>query len=301
MAGLTLLSKLWRVQRVLERYGTALGLGSIPIVGNLLRKLVFLARGKFFAPQRPPDFIQMRGFSIRWPPEDKSAYFVEALYDDFEPETTRLFEKLVQPGMTVVDVGAHIGYYTLLSARLVGNSGSVCAFEPCPATHHLLLENIDRNGFNNVRCMPLAVSDRDGEVHLFVSAVNTGAHSIYGGAAGTSNSVTVQCTTLDSFFSEEGWPPVDLVKVDVEGAEKAVFDGMRELSQRNPGLRVIWEFNPRCQRVAGIKGEDLFASLQELGFSRFRIVDRRLDPIGIPEHIAKLMLGGVVNVLAERS
>ena len=76
----------------------------------------------------------------------------------YEPETTRLFKETVKPGMVVVDIGAHVGYYTLLAAKQVGPDGKVYAFEPEPGNHALLLKNIGMNGYDNVVATPTTVA-----------------------------------------------------------------------------------------------------------------------------------------------
>jgi len=94
------------------------------------------------------------------------------VYSDFttgtyEPVITNLFERLIEPGMVVADVGAHIGYFTLLATRQVDSTRKVYTFEPAPSNYDLLLKNIALNGYENIVPVPKAVSNSDGTAHFF--------------------------------------------------------------------------------------------------------------------------------------
>ena len=171
--------------------------------------------------------------------------------DKYEEETTRLFERLVKPGMVVVDVGSHVGYYALMAARQVGPAGRVYAFEPEPSNHELLLKNIELNGYTNVAATRKAVSSKVGEATLFLTALDNGRNSTYHHGLPEKGSVAVETTTVDAFLAAEGWPTVDLVKVDVEGAEMDVLAGMCQLLDKSRDLKLIIEFSPSLLRGAG--------------------------------------------------
>jgi hypothetical protein len=92
-------------------------------------------------------------------------------------------------------------------------------------------------------------------------------------------SVSVKVTTLDEFFEQQGWPLIHLMKVDVEGGEYAVLNGMEELCQRNRCLRVIVEFSPPNLSTAGVAPEHLLQRLRNLGFSRLSIISSEFEPV----------------------
>ena len=169
----------------------------------------------------------------------------------YEPATTRLIQNLVKPGMVFVDVGAHLGYYSLLAARQVGQDGRVYAFEPEPVNYSLLIKNIELNGYRNIIADPRALSNTTGSSNLFVSALDSGRHSIYHHGLPETGSVAVDTITLDAFLETQGWPRVDLVKMDVEGSERDVLEGMSQLLERSKGVKLIMEFNPALLRNAG--------------------------------------------------
>jgi FkbM family methyltransferase len=161
------------------------------------------------------------------------------LYGTFEISETRLVQAFLRPGMTFLDVGAHIGYYTLIGARLVGESGRVFSFEPGAETRALLAANVSRNAFHNVQIHAEALSDTTGAVGFYPSteAENYGISSIVAPSDGRPAPVTVASVSLDDFATRAGGR-IDLIKMDVEGAELLVIrGGARVLS--GPGAPTI--------------------------------------------------------------
>jgi FkbM family methyltransferase len=194
----------------------------------------------------------------------------------YEPAETALFEREVRPGMTVLDVGANIGYFTLLSARLVGPEGRVFAFEPDPDNFRLLNRNITDNGYRNVTAVNAAVTDRDGTLRLHRSAVNSGDHRAYDSADGRP-AVEVRAVRLDSLDLGGG---ADFVKMDIQGSEWAALRGMERLlsAERSPRLRLLMEFWPIGLTRFGVEPAAVLRLLSDAGL---RILE--LDPdTGVP-------------------
>jgi len=188
---------------------------------------------------------------------------------EYEPITTELIQTLLEEGMTFVDVGAHVGLFTLPAATCVGKKGAVIAFEPHPDNYAMLLQNIEANGLNDViDANQAAVSDVIDAVHLHMSTFNTGDHQLF--HQGCRNTIEVQCTTLDAYFS--AGEKVDVIKMDVQGAEAAAFRGMRRVLQDNQAVKVIWELSPSQLKEAGSSASEVLQWLEELGFA-FTIVD----------------------------
>src|SRR5258708_4586206 len=117
----------------------------------------------------------------------------------YEPMETRLFKKEIKPGQTVLDIGANIGYYTLIAAKLVGPSGKVYAFEPDPTNFKILKKNVERNGHSNVVLVNQAVADKNKKVRLYLNPANKGDHRIYDSKDGRS-SIAVRTIRLDDLF-----------------------------------------------------------------------------------------------------
>ena len=199
----------------------------------------------------------------------------DMVVDRYEQATTELFRQTIKADMVVVDVGANVGYFSLLSAELVGSGGKVYAFEPEPNNYELLTKNIELNSYSNVQPMQMAVSDECGFTQLFLSSLDSGSHSIYNaGARGVRGTHLVSTTTLDAFLTGEAWPNVDLVKIDVEGAELKVLAGMERLTERPHAFDLIIEFCPILIHAAGEKPSDLLDKLASMNF-HVRFVDEK--------------------------
>jgi FkbM family methyltransferase len=195
-----------------------------------------------------------------------------------EPVITRLFQQEIRPGQTVLDVGANIGYFTLLLARQVGPSGRVYAFEPDPTNHGILLRNVELNGYRNVTAVRRAVWDSTGPLRLFLSDENRGDHRVYDSDDGRP-SVTIDAVRLDDFF--EVPPRVDAIKMDIQGAERHALSGMRRLLESNRKLLLVTEFWPAALHRAGSVPSEYFDALVALGFTPSLVEEReeRLVPI----------------------
>lgn len=191
----------------------------------------------------------------------------------YEPATTRLFQKTLTPGMVAVDIGAHVGYYTLLSAQLVGPTGKIYAFEPELGNHIILQKNIELNEYKNIIASRLAVTDRTGTATIYLTSLDSGRHSLFQHSIPKRGSAPIETTTLDFFLEARGWPHIDLIKVDVEGAEVAVLDGMSQLLIRSPKLKLIIEFNPSLLKGAGVIPTRFLDKVWSLGFLIYSVND----------------------------
>jgi FkbM family methyltransferase len=184
---------------------------------------------------------------------------------EWEPGETALLGAFLKPGMTVVDVGAHVGYYSVLAGRLVGPRGLVLAFEPDPRNFELLLANVWRNGLTNVVCFPWALSDRAGFAPLYRSVDNSGDHRLHAVAGEEREIVPVRTTLLDAL--EAIRPPVDLIKVDTQGGEEAVLCGAERLLAGSPDVLVTAEYTPAQLRAAGSDPCGILDYYRSLGFA----------------------------------
>jgi FkbM family methyltransferase len=182
----------------------------------------------------------------------------------WEPGLTALFGERLRPGMTVVDGGAHVGYFTCQAARLVGPRGLVLAFEPASRNVDLLRANVWRNGFGNVACFPWALGAEPGFAPLWLSPTNTGDHRLHGGD-GSRPAETVRVAALDDVLAIR--PPVDVVKLDVQGGEEAALRGMTRLLAASPDVLVVVELSPADARAAGSDPRALLAWYRSLGFA----------------------------------
>lgn len=182
----------------------------------------------------------------------------------WEPCVTSYMLGTIRAGQNVVDVGAHIGYFTIIMSLLVGDGGRVFAFEPEPRNVDLLRTNLALNGVRNVTVESRAVSDRVGRAGLHVSGSNTGDHRLYGSAAVEQDVHEVDTVTLDGYF-DHACDPVHFVKIDAQGLEARILDGMGRLIARNRGqLTLLMEFSPGLLRCAGCDVGDFLRRLESL-------------------------------------
>lgn len=166
----------------------------------------------------------------------------------YEPSTTRLLKNELKPGMTFIDIGANVGLFTLLAARLVGPKGHVHAFEPAPENLRWLKENISLNPLKNVTPHSQAVSDCSGIANLRLGR-ESGLHSLLRPKVLTGRSVDVPTIRLDDFLDTVGkrlkrHVRPDFIKMDIEGAEPLALRGMQNLLKSPGPLRMVLELNP---------------------------------------------------------
>ena len=187
----------------------------------------------------------------------------------FEPYETTLIESEVKPGDVVLDIGANIGYYTLIFARLVGDKGRVYAFEPDPTNFRLLKKNVRANGYHNVIFVNKAVAEATGPLSLYLCPDNKGDHRIFASEDDRA-AIPIQATTLDEHFAEyQG--KIDFIKMDIQGSEGRAVRGMQELLRRHHDVKIITEFWPAGLRRSGIEAKEYLADLERQGFGLFRI------------------------------
>ncbi len=225
----------------------------------------------------------------------------------YERATRELIERLLPPGGTFIDIGAHVGLYTLVAARSVGPRGHVYAFEPEPDNFALLRENILRNGYANVTATACAVCERTGESRLFVSRQGNDRHSLFPNPRSPfqEHRETVRTTTLDDFLDSAGWPEIDLIKMDIEGAEPLAIAGMSRLLARSSRVQLIVEFSPETLDAGGTSPCRFLDGLAAHGLDLFAIEDdASLIPLrsnrfaAAAEHVRAR---GVINLLCRKS
>jgi FkbM family methyltransferase len=178
-----------------------------------------------------------------------------------EQETVELSARVIRPGMTVLDIGAHIGYFTRSLAKLVGRQGKVYAFEPHPENFHLLKRNTSQ--FSNVLLENKALSHMNSSARFFINT-KSGCHSLFE-QPHTFSSIEVEVTTLDRFWEELGRPNIDFIKMDIEGAEPYVLKGASQFFHYQKRLSLITEFCPAHLRTGGTEPGEFLDLLSGLG------------------------------------
>ncbi|MFH1060193.1 MAG: FkbM family methyltransferase [Pseudomonadota bacterium] len=189
-----------------------------------------------------------------------------------------LWDGLCRPGAVVLDVGANLGLYALRAARRVGPDGRVIAFEADPDNARLLNLSVARNRLDNVTIRAEAVAAAKGAVRLFIRPEHKGDSELsYPG--GDRPSIEVPAVTIDAALA--GDLRVDLMKLDIQGAEAFAIRGMEAMLAASPGLKVISEFWPEGLARCGMKPLDYLRWWHERGFAISRIDEEegRLEPV----------------------
>lgn len=170
---------------------------------------------------------------------DLDQYVEQQSLGEYEPSVSRLLKSLLKPGMIFLDCGANNGYYSLLASRWVGPGGIVFAFEPSPKTYSRLLRNVRLNQAENVRLFNCALGREDGVARLNLSDKSDGLNSLLK-IEGASQRIVVPLRRIDDIIWEGG---VDVVKMDVEGGERDILEGMRRVLALSRNPQVIMEHN----------------------------------------------------------
>jgi FkbM family methyltransferase len=194
-------------------------------------------------------------------------------------ETTTLVES-IEPGMTVVDVGANVGYYTILMSKKVGDSGKVFAFEPEPLNFKILEYHAKRYRCTNLVLEQKAVLSQSGSGRLYQSQSNPGDHRIYDLRDGR-RSIPAEIVSLDDYF-EDIENPIDFIKIDVQGAEMAVIDGMSDLlshPSKTKNLQTLIEFCPLALQEFGSDPREFLTTLDSWGL-KIRLLDGKKKNTG---------------------
>ena len=220
---------------------------------------------------RNPNTLRL-WFGCYWLPEG-SALDDAVSSGSFEPSESSLVSRLVKPGMTVVDVGAHHGFYTLLASRNVGSKGRVLAFEPSPRERTRLEKHVRVNRCKNVSVYPFAVGSANAVGDLFlVESAEDYCNSLRPPAvAATTRKIQVEVVSLDEFLKRAGVHRVHFIKLDVEGAELDVLQGAQRTLETNPRPTLLVEVFDVRTRPWGYRAKEIVRFLYAAGYDWFSI------------------------------
>ncbi len=196
-------------------------------------------------------------------------------FGTYERKESALVRRLLRPGDAVWDVGANVGYYTLLAAACVGPEGRVVAFEPFSAAAKRLEANVRLNGFDHVRCVQAAVADTEGSATLFHDGAQPdGVASLFRTGRDLLE-ITCATVSLDRFQAESGERSPRLVKVDVEGAEMAVLTGAAGLLSGADAPMLLVEMEESHVTWRGATRADVQEMLSQRGYVALELQGRR--------------------------
>jgi FkbM family methyltransferase len=188
-----------------------------------------------------------------------------------EATTRQLIEKLVTPKMTFFDIGANIGYYSLITSILI-EDGEVHAFEPTPELAERIRYNAKLNGLHNIKVNQAGVSDHDGEIELHICQDDSEGNSLVAFEADWPT-VIVPVLKIDSYIKQNAIKYVNVIKLDCEGAEFSVLRGCQQLMQSEFPPVIIMEFNPETLISSPYTIEEIISYISDLNY-KFYILEK---------------------------
>ena len=216
--------------------------------------------------------VPVWGFELRGCSWDRLLYLYLHRFGVMGSAERTLLPKVIEDGMTVVDVGANQGLYSLLFSRLVTDSGSVISFEPNQHLYKCLQLNVSRNALKNISAFPFALGSAVGMLPLYSSLINLGDNRL-GSHPFFSRKSEIEVKVFDEQFPNLR---VDFLKIDVQGWELHVLQGMSNLFTNSPNLKVLFELWPAGLAKAGSCPKALLQYLSEREFE-LQVVDKNAE------------------------
>lgn len=243
-------------------------------------------------------FVQ--GHKMFLDPRDSLNLSIDGIYEEYE---TELVKKEIKRGDVILDLGANIGYYTLIFAKLVGESGKVFAFEPDPDNFALLKKNVENNGYQNVVLINKAISDKTGKLKLYINKEdNKGDHRIHDWHDGR-ESIEIESIKLDDYFKNYNGK-IDFIKMDIQGAEFEAVQGMFHLLNNNQNVKILSEFWPVGLKRSGVEPLLYLELLLQKGFKIYELNKslKKLIPVDTNNILKTYTIekGNYTNLLCEK-
>lgn len=229
----------------------------------------------------------------------------------YERKYVDFFCSEIKEGDVVVDVGSYIGYFSLLASERVGDTGCVYAFEPVPRNYERLMRNLKVNQVKNVKAYNFGLSDKEEVLPIYVPKDNPGETTlqqksyseITQGTKMEKERVKVSLIPFDSFFEDNALDRIDVVKMDIEGAELKALKGMENALSRN-NCKLFMEINAPLLNLSGVPIENLFGFLMTLGFKTCFLVDlkSKINLLQVnSKEIKEIFDNRSINVILEHS
>ena len=213
-----------------------------------------------------------------------------------------IFKNLIKPNSTVLDIGANIGWYTVIAAQLVGPRGQIHAFEPDPTNVNMLKKNMSLNNICNVKIHAVAVLDRDGMIDFYQNPENYGDHSIspwtyqrcFVVDQNYSNPTSIPCARIDNLLSCQEFQNVSFIKMDIQGSECRALAGLEKyLHQHRPPI--LLEYSPAHIYHAKSSPFEIFAFIDKNQYLPYEVIPQdqypaRVQPIAVADLFKKTQL-----------
>jgi FkbM family methyltransferase len=239
----------------------------IPTVKKIISPVINIAKPEYL-------YIQNNKFYIdKWDGAVSQELILSGKWEEYE---TKLFKENIKSGDVVVDIGAHIGYYTLIAAAIVGKKGRVYAFEPNHKNFQILKKNVEENNYKNIVLINKAVSNRNKKGFLFLNSENTGDHRVFD-SKDSRKVETIQTITLDKYFDNKE-KEIHMLKMDIQGSEANAFQGGIKIIKKSKNIKIISEFQPALIKMSGMSAKKYLHLLRQVGFKIYNI-DIHIDKI----------------------
>lgn len=283
----------------LKIIGKIIPLGVIVFVYQTICKIPFLKGGVAGLMRLViPESITLEGATLMLNQDDVVVSGSLAL-NFYEGDEIQIFKNVLSRGMTVFDVGANIGLYSVIAAQKVGPTGRVYAFEPDPTNFSFLKKNVAANKFSHLIPVQKAVTNISGDVRFFLSEDNLGDHSLYD-TEQSRDSISVSGVSLNDFVKQYGIAKIDVLKIDVQGAEGQAFEGMSDILSSKNAPKLFMEVYPYGLLKMHTNPLELLRRLEGYGYE-LSLIDTRLHKIdNLEEVVGKISGKGYVNIFAEK-
>lgn len=203
-----------------------------------------------------------------------------------EKRETILFKDIIKDSQVFVDIGANIGYYSMIAGRLMSQTGMIYAYEPEPYTYSILCKNVQMNGYRNINTFNLAISDKKGYATLWtnnrdiaLASMSKNNVSLILNTRKVNQEIRVRTFRLDDLFKDK---KIDIIKIDTQGAEGLILEGAKEIMKSD--VKILTEFWIEGLREMGTDPLELLRKVQGYGFKVYLIkeegIERLHDPIG---------------------
>jgi len=257
------------------------------IGGKGFSKYKIIRKGKKFAENNiHSSHVNVQGHEMYL---DSSDSLRLSTNDVFEPYTTEVIKQNISNGDLVMDIGANIGYFTLIMAKGIKENGKVFSFEPEPKNFELLKKNVEINNYSNVILEKKAIGNKTGIAKLYLAdrknnIFHSGMHRIFRSdlVSQISNPVSINIIKLDDYLQDlKSIKKIRLIKIDVEGAEFDVLKGMSKILDENKGIKIVMEFSSENLEDYGSNPSDVMDFLINKGFklSIINEVEKRMEEI----------------------
>jgi FkbM family methyltransferase len=249
------------------------------IIQTIFRKIAMLFFGtgisknktihktySYFTKQLKPEFVEIDGLKYYLDDKDSLGLSISQTHEKTE---TKIVKQIVKEGDIVIDVGAHIGYYTLIFAKIVGTKGKVFAFEANKKNFDILEKNVLKNNFKNVICENMIISDKIGKVQMY-SLDSSTANRLFD--EGDNDKIEVDSITLDEYFKQQS-KKINFIKLDIQGAEPLAIKGMNQIMENNSEIKIIQEWWPDGIKKFDIEPTEHIINLEKKGYDIIEIDD----------------------------